>query len=1012
MKDSIIRISLDVQDNNSLKTIQLKQGDTAKQLEITLADGGFPYELSSECYAVLTAEKPDGNTLYNGCEIIDGKIFYNCTEQTTAAAGKMTAELKVYGRDDQVLTSAFFRIVVNGTVFNDHAAESTSEFSALSALMTETAAALEDAANATQLAGDAASRADQAAENAQDAADTVVANTEDYIKQAADAAVNASSSTEAAARYADAAYAYQTAALESSGWAAASAEQAKNIADHLNADVAANVAAATDAAAAAANYKTAAQQAAIAADSSSREAGLHAATAENARSAAAASAEAAQNTLDSAVNVIRQEGEYQVETITDVGQQKLNAIIAEGGAQIGAIGNAGGSQISAIIAEGNEQRDNVTKEGTRQIQDILRAGNDELSKVIGSSAAAEDAAEKAAKSATDADWSMQQASMSARSAGSSSIDAMEFAEAAKDSAAEAKSTADAFAADVTNLTNSMNGLKEDLADISGNSKNLFAQANVKLGYSLKADGVSDQVTPENGYTVDYIEMVDGLPYSISGNGGQDLRIFYYDEDKKLKGTSIIQMPFTISAQRASKYFRINFKRAFLSETQIEIGKPTPYVPAKTANDSYLRKEYELYGDAAKRAGYLYNDSGTVITIAPSNALDADKKSSTYVCDGTNDSDVLQDAVDSLIARGGGKIILKKGRFFLSKIFDSHYFLKLNTGSTIVEIESEIYNYNLPTSKGQETGTGAQLYVTDAAYESLSDDGYAVISVWGNSLSGGAIIRNIGIVWPYNQKKIVGVDFKHCNGLCVAEGLYINAYNKTYNPSASVGSSVGAAADGCIGIRTCIATSLGSPLNHYKNCIVKGCYEGFAINNEHQILEECASLFCVYGYTFGRYDSGYGGNQGQHPHILLRCMDERNINLPKFFAHDKKQAVQIIGFNIERKPQYSPDGICVDYAVEERPGDWYGEVSFTGTSTENGDTGLVNSTALKFWAPGSGHNFKTVNLTHRQACTSAERLSYSPSYMERLYDLTLGKEVICVDESAMTWVDCMGNSIGD
>lgn len=137
MIEPCARITLDVQQTSTAAFVAVKKGDIGRKIIITLADGGFPYEITPDCYAVLTADKPDGNSLFNHCEIEGSTIVYEITEQTVSAVGRMMCEVKLYGADDAVITSALFRIIVSGTVYKDGNAESTSEYSALDKLVGE-----------------------------------------------------------------------------------------------------------------------------------------------------------------------------------------------------------------------------------------------------------------------------------------------------------------------------------------------------------------------------------------------------------------------------------------------------------------------------------------------------------------------------------------------------------------------------------------------------------------------------------------------------------------------------------------------------------------------------------------------------------------------------------------------------------------------------------------------------------------------------------------------------------
>lgn len=153
MNDSITRISLDIHSTSSKDTVNAKRGDTARKIVISLVDGGIPYVISKDCYAVFTAKKPDGNVVYNDCTIENNTIIYKLTEQTVAVEGRVNSEIKLYGADDKLITSPKFTIAVFGTVYDEgDEIESSDEFNALTRLVSE---AMEATENANKAATDA-----------------------------------------------------------------------------------------------------------------------------------------------------------------------------------------------------------------------------------------------------------------------------------------------------------------------------------------------------------------------------------------------------------------------------------------------------------------------------------------------------------------------------------------------------------------------------------------------------------------------------------------------------------------------------------------------------------------------------------------------------------------------------------------------------------------------------------------------------------------------------------------
>ena len=139
MNASVYRFSLDVHEAHANVCLDVKRGDTkSRLLLITLSEDGVPYHISPECYAVFTAEKPDGNKVFNPCTIKGDQISYVLTPQTVAVDGKLDCEIKLYGADDTLITSPGFDIIVRPTVYNEgDVIESDHEITALTHLISE-----------------------------------------------------------------------------------------------------------------------------------------------------------------------------------------------------------------------------------------------------------------------------------------------------------------------------------------------------------------------------------------------------------------------------------------------------------------------------------------------------------------------------------------------------------------------------------------------------------------------------------------------------------------------------------------------------------------------------------------------------------------------------------------------------------------------------------------------------------------------------------------------------------
>lgn len=131
MNYSIYRVSLDMHDTSSQVMLNVKQGDSARKIYISLTDGGRPYKITEDCSARLRAKTTANAILFNDCSIKDNVIEYTLTNETCKNVGIVECEVTLYGSNGQKITSARFSLIVEGVITSDNEIESANEFTAL-----------------------------------------------------------------------------------------------------------------------------------------------------------------------------------------------------------------------------------------------------------------------------------------------------------------------------------------------------------------------------------------------------------------------------------------------------------------------------------------------------------------------------------------------------------------------------------------------------------------------------------------------------------------------------------------------------------------------------------------------------------------------------------------------------------------------------------------------------------------------------------------------------------------
>ena len=136
----VYNVSLDIYKIGSQKVLSMVRGDTKRSIVIHLTENERPYALNEGCTAKFTALKPDGNFIYNDCEVDfkSNTITYQVTPQTTAVNGRVDCQLRLIGANGGIITSPSFSVVVADLLYNEEPiVDSSDEFNALTNYVAE-----------------------------------------------------------------------------------------------------------------------------------------------------------------------------------------------------------------------------------------------------------------------------------------------------------------------------------------------------------------------------------------------------------------------------------------------------------------------------------------------------------------------------------------------------------------------------------------------------------------------------------------------------------------------------------------------------------------------------------------------------------------------------------------------------------------------------------------------------------------------------------------------------------
>ena len=390
-----------------------------------------------------------------------------------------------------------------------------------------------------------------------------------------------------------------------------------------------------------------------------------------------------------------------------------------------------------------------------------------------------------------------------------------------------------------------------------------------------------------------------------------------------------------------------------------------------------------------------NYPADTIYVAAADSVESDRQLATFQCDGKNDQETIQAAVDSVYEREeperrGARVILLPGNYFISA------FPRENpNGRVAVMVRSATnqFQHLAILIAGSEHTESTVIHITQEAYDSVGAAENCSLFGCEQANWNHHVFKDMYVTVPDNQKNIVCFDgrfmgsmgLRRLKCICLSKGVY-----HIVNPRLPVEGFV--AFMGTYG-------SNNMWEEKWEFCQAEGFGQGFAVGSEHLLLHKCAALFGRYGFTFNNYPCAFGAVV--HPMTLIGCIDEANANLWKFGPNQLRQCINAYNTSFEIVPDWFTLG--GQYAVEEKPGDYVGHIDFVC----NQGFYTPNDPSAKFWEEGSGIGFRTVNNVHKSVCTTEERSQYAPQIGQELFDTDLGKKLIY---TGTAWVDMMGNEV--
>lgn len=373
----------------------------------------------------------------------------------------------------------------------------------------------------------------------------------------------------------------------------------------------------------------------------------------------------------------------------------------------------------------------------------------------------------------------------------------------------------------------------------------------------------------------------------------------------------------------------------------------------------------------------------VVTIAASNSDTTDKGKADFVCTGTNDQTVIQNAIDSFGDKSG-VILLCNGTYNISSFtqHDGYYYgLYLPHKKREIIIKGFNHNHKANNSSFSTTDNAAVLNVTSSAFSALPSDteSYVIGSDRSWEFPYKVLgLEDITIAIPNYTKPVIGVDGAYMACMHIDHCFFKTSGD--YSDPSGINEK-------CIAIRGCPQGNIG--YNYYFHHIkIIGWGTGFHVAGEALQLVDVQVQRAAYGFVIGNasFLNDFPRGVSLHPMTMIACGASYCTNVAVYFGTGSNASVTIIDFNSEVGVVGGwSSNTLFQYASN---GTIRGEITYRLLSCTNWTPADVN-----IW--GSDHSadqyFKTTNLHSLKKGTTANRPS-DPCFGAEYYDTTISKFV--------------------